>query len=131
MDTLKFTIPGKPEYLTMVRLAVSSIASEAGFDIDSIEDVTTAVTEACKNVSCHGTGGFSEQYEIVCGVDSHRIEITVKDDCTFHELEKIPVPCQKCPQECDLGVFVIESLVDEVALSNDEYGRKMIRMVKY
>ena len=34
MDQLKFTIPGKPEYLTMLRLAVSSVAATAGFDLD-------------------------------------------------------------------------------------------------
>ena len=53
MDNLKFIIPGKPEYLTMVRLAISSIATTAGFDLDAVEDIKTAVCEACKNVSCH------------------------------------------------------------------------------
>ena len=46
MDNLKFIIPGKPEYLTMVRLAISSIATTAGFDLDAVEDMKTAVCEA-------------------------------------------------------------------------------------
>ena len=54
MDNIKFITPGKPEYLTMVRLAIASIANTAGFDYDAIEDIKTAVEEGCKNVSCHG-----------------------------------------------------------------------------
>ena len=64
MDKLQFIVPGKPEYLTMVRLAIGSIATTAGFDLDACEDIKTAVSEACKNVSCHGFDGFSDQYEI-------------------------------------------------------------------
>ena len=37
MDNLRFTIPGKPEYLTMVRLAIASIATTAGFDLTRLK----------------------------------------------------------------------------------------------
>ena len=36
MDKINFIIPGKPEYLTMVRLAIGSIASNAGFNLEEI-----------------------------------------------------------------------------------------------
>jgi len=45
MDNLEFIIPGKPEYLTMVRLAIGSIAATAGFNLDAVEDIKTAVSE--------------------------------------------------------------------------------------
>ena len=44
-DKIKFIIPGKPEYLTMVRLALGSIADTAGFDLEEIEDIKTSVQE--------------------------------------------------------------------------------------
>ena len=53
-DTIKFIIPGKPEYLTMVRLALGSIADTAGFNFEEIEDIKTSVQEACKAICCHG-----------------------------------------------------------------------------
>lgn len=130
MDHLRFIIPGKPEYLTMVRLAITSIATTAGFDLESVEDLKTAVCEACKNVSCHGFSGFSDQYEVDCNVENGKIEITVKDDCSEHTLTKLHRPCRKCPQEGDLGIFVIESLVNEVEFGHDEDGRKRIKMTK-
>ena len=130
MDKIVFSIPGKPEYLTMVRLAISSIAMTAGFDVEAVEDIKTAVAEGCKNVSCHGFTGFSEKYEVECEVGEGVLEITVKDDCDSHSLEKLSIPCRQCPQEGNLSVYVIESLMTEVDISNDGNGRKMIRMVK-
>lgn len=130
MDKLTFVIPGKPEYLTMVRLAISSIANTAGFDLDAAEDMKTAVEEACKNVSCHGFDGFSDQYEVECNVEKERVEIIVKDACDTHTLEKLAKPCQNCPSEGDLGIYVIKSLMNEVEFGKAEDGRKAIRMVK-
>lgn len=131
MDSLKIEIPGKPAYLSAVRLAISSIATAAGFDIDETEDIKTAVTEACKNVSCHGVDGFSDKYEVNLEVDRGKLEITVQDDCDRHAFETLSEPCRRCPQDCDLGVMVIKSLMSDVEIMrNDSNGRKSIRMVK-
>lgn len=130
MDNLKFTIPGKPEYLTMVRLAISSIAANAGFDLDAAEDIKTAVSEACKLVSCHGFDGFSDKYEVQCNVENGKMEIIVEDMCEEHTLEKHEKPCCNCPQEGDIGVFVIHSLMNEVEFGRENNRRKSIKMVK-
>lgn len=130
MDKVTFTIPGKPEYLTMVRLAIGSIATNAGFDIDATEDIKTAVSEACKNVSCHGFDGFSDKYEVRCNIEKGRLEVIVKDDCDCHTLEKLCKPCQNCPQEGDIGIYIIKSLMNEVKFGKSEDGRKEIKMVK-
>ncbi|HKM28300.1 MAG TPA: ATP-binding protein [Anaerovoracaceae bacterium] len=129
-DSLKFIIPGKPEYLTMVRLAISSIATTAGFDLDDAEDIKNAVEEACKNISCHGFDGFSDKYEVDCHVEQGRMEIQVTDCCDEHTLTKIAKPCQDCPKEGDLGIFVINSLMNEVEIVPQADGHKSIRMVK-
>lgn len=130
MDNIKFTIPGKPEYLTMVRLAIASIANTAGFDYDSIEDIKTAVEEGCKNVSCHGFEGYSDRYKLECNIEQGKIEVIIKDDCDTHTLEKIAKPCQNCPREGDIGIYVIQTIMDEVEFGKEEDGHKKIRMVK-
>lgn len=130
MDNLKFIIPGKPEYLTMVRLAINSIALTAGFDLDAAEDIKTAVSEACKLISCHGHDGFSDKYELDCNLEKGRVEIVIEDRCDFHSLEKHTKPCCRCPQEGDIGAFVIQSLMNEVEFGREDDGRKSIRMVK-
>ena len=130
MDKITFTIPGKPEYLTMVRLAISAIATNMGFDIDATEDIKTAVAEACKNVSCHGSEGFSDKYEVDCNVEKKQLEIIVRDDCDCHTIKKDHKPCKKCPEEGNIGVFVIQTLMNEVEFGRTAEGRKEIRMVK-
>ena len=96
-----------------------------------MEDIKTAVTEACKNVSCHGVDGFSDKYEVDLAVDEGHLEIMVKDDCDCHVYEEMPEECRHCPQDCDLGVMVIKSLMDDVELMCIEgTGQKSIRMVK-
>lgn len=130
MDSFQFEIPGKPEYITMVRLAIGSIAGNAGFDLESIEDIKTAVSEACKFISCHGFNGFSEKYGVQCSVKERYIAITLTDDCETHRLEKHHKPCKVCPSEGDLGVFVIKTLMDDVTFGRKEDGLKFVKMVK-
>lgn len=130
MDNLKFTIPGKPEYMTMIRLATSSIASEAGFDLEQTEDLKAAVTAACETVSCHGNIGYSEKFEIDFNVEDGVIEVTVIDACEKSEIEKMKEQCQGCPQESDVKMIMLRSLMNCVKAGRDESGHKFINMVK-
>ena len=129
-DKIKFMIPGKPAYLTMVRLAIGSVADTMGFDFDEIEDIKTAVAEACKNVSCHGLDGFAEEYSVECVADVDCLEIYVTDNSDGHVLQRLAKPCQSCPNEGNLAIFVIQSLMDEVAILDGTQGKKTIKMVK-
>ena len=129
-DRIKFTIPGKPAYLTMVRLAIGSVADTIGFDFEEIEDIKTAVTEACKNVSCHGLDGFAEEYSVECIAGEDSLEIYVTDNSEGHVLERLAKPCQSCPNEGNLAIFVIQSLMSEVEILDGSQGKKTIKMVK-
>jgi len=129
-DMLHFTIPGKPEYAQAVKLAVGSIAGTANFSMEAVEDLKIAVAEACKNVTCHGFPGFSNTYEIICQVEEHEITITVIDKEMEHGLEKTRKPCVDCPQEGDLSVFVMRSLVDTIEISGENSDYRSIKLVK-
>ena len=78
-DLLRFSIPGRPEYVKIAKLAVGSAAGTANFNIEAIEDIEIAVGEACKNITCHGFDGFSNFYEVECRIDEDKIIITVSD----------------------------------------------------
>ena len=129
-DRIKFNIPGKPAYLTMVRLAIGSVADTMGFDFEEIEDIKTAVSEACKNVSCHGLDGFAEEYSVECIADEGYLEMYVTDNSDGHVLERLAKPCQSCPNEGNLVIFVIQSLMSEVEILDGSQGKKTIKMVK-
>jgi serine/threonine-protein kinase RsbW len=129
-DVLKFTIPGKPEYVQMVRLAIASIAGKANFNVDAVEDIKEAVGEGCKVVFCHGGEGFCDAYEIICEITEENMTINLSDACGERSLVKGEMPCQKCPHEGDLAIAVMASLMDDVNIIVDENGKKHIKMVK-
>jgi len=129
-DKVKFTVPGKPEYLTLVRLAAGSASDLAGFDYEEIEDIKTAVSEACRTVSCHGFEGFAEEYTIECEIEEGRIEIFISDTGRKHNVEKTAKPCLDCPNEGNLAIFVAKSLMDSVDVIENDHGAKCVKMVK-
>lgn len=44
---VELTVPCAPEYLAMIRLVASSVATSAGMDIDDIDDLRIAADELC------------------------------------------------------------------------------------
>lgn len=129
-DLLKFSIPGKPEYVQMVKMAIGCAAGIANFSIEAVEDIKIAVAEACKIITCHGFEGFSNFYEVECEIEENIIVITVSDKSCEHGLEKHMKPCLDCPNEGDLGFFVIESLMDKVEIVKESEANRSIKMVK-
>ena len=129
-DKVKFTIPGKPEYIAMVRLAVGSIADTSGFNVEEIEDIKTAVGQACKNISCHGKEGLLSEYELECIADKDFMEIYVTDTGTVEGTGELSMQCMDCPNEGDLGVFVVKTLMSEVELIENPNHKKTIKMIK-
>lgn len=129
-DLLKFSIPGKPEYLRIAKLAVGSAAGTANFNIQAIEDIQIAVGEACKNITCHGFDGFSNFYEVECLIEDEKMTVSVFDKSCEHGLEKHKKPCLDCPNEGNLGIYIIKSLMDDVEIVKAEDGNNSIRMVK-
>lgn len=129
-DLLKFSIPGKPDYVKMVRIAIASLASNTGFNVEAIDDIKVAVGEACKFVTCHGYEGWSNRYDVVCEITEDKIVITVEDSREGHDIIKNSQSCSNCPGEGELGVFVIETLMDEVEIREKPDGCKCIKMVK-
>ena len=130
-DKIKFIIPGKPEYLTMVRLALGSIADTAGFDLEEIEDIKTSVQEACKAICCHGKDGVAGEYTLECTLGEEALEISITDTGK-QDFNKslVTMKCMDCPNEGDIGVFIIRTLMTSVELIENPEGKKTIRIVK-
>lgn len=129
-DLLKFSIPGKPEYVGVVRLAVSSAANCAGFSMEAIEDIKVAVSEACTNVVLHGSRE-ENCYEVECTIEKDKLIILVTDFCGGYDTEKYLVPCMDKPKEGGLGIFIIRALMDEVDILSELGEGTKIQMVKY
>jgi len=102
-------VPAKARYMVNVRLLASSVAGLAGFDMDKIEDIKTAVAEACLMLLPSAEEGDTLMLEL-WEEDGLMVKVTgprVKED-----LELTP--------EQEIGAFLLSALVDEVSCTSEE-----------
>ena len=56
-ETIRLTVPAALEYVRIVRLTASGVASRLGFDVEEIEDLRVAVDELASIVVEAADGG--------------------------------------------------------------------------
>ncbi len=128
-DSLKFVVPGKPEFIGPVRVAIAVLAGEAGFDVEAVEDIKMAVSEACSKAICPGTAGLG-LYEVSCELSPDKMTITVLDREGGCHLEGGEEPCVECTKQEGLGLSVVKALMDEVAVYEEAHVGVGVRMIK-
>ncbi|NLG88688.1 MAG: anti-sigma regulatory factor [Clostridiaceae bacterium] len=77
-DTVKIHLPRKADYASLIRLAVSGIASKIGFDIDVIEDIKVAVSEVCNKIVSLSTENCDKYYDITFQLFSDGLKVQFK-----------------------------------------------------
>lgn len=122
-DYVEMKIPAKPEYVGVIRLTLSGIASRMGFSYDVIEDIKIAASEAVTNAVQHAYRK-EEQGEVVIGFALYedRLEVMVSDSGKSFNLKQVRQEAGPYNErdrveflrEGGLGLYLIESLMDEV-----------------
>lgn len=130
-ESLSISIPNKPEYVGVVRLTTSAIASRMGFNVEEIEDIKVAVAEACTNAIVHGICNQDENFNIHFAMDEEKIVIKVQDQGTGFYCEAVEEPDLTSPKEGGLGIFIIKSLMDEVEVESNIGKGTTIKMTKH
>jgi serine/threonine-protein kinase RsbW len=130
---VELSIPGRPEYVGVARLAILGVASRMRFSYDEVEDIRLAVGEACTTaIERTNEAGLSCQpIRIRCLIDSTQLVVEVRDNAPIPE----PPPTPAAPPTLDernLGGVLIRILMDEVEnLKDPETGQRIVRMVKH
>lgn len=137
-DYVEVRVPAKPQYVSVIRLTVSGLAARIGFTYDEIEDLKIATGEAVTNVVHHAYNEHEEgEIVIGCALFDHKIEIMVADYGSSFNFEEVKLkigPYQENEnvallREGGLGLYLMESLMDEVKLNNE--GGVTVFMTKY
>jgi serine/threonine-protein kinase RsbW len=130
---VELSIPGRPEYVGVARLAILGVASRMRFSYDEVEDIRLAVGEACTTaIERTNEAGLScQQIRIRCQIDSSQLVIEVRDNAPIPE----PTPAPSPPPTLDersLGGVLIRILMDDVTtLTDPDTGQRIVRMVKH
>ncbi|HYK74433.1 MAG TPA: anti-sigma B factor RsbW [Pseudoneobacillus sp.] len=124
-DYIEMKIPAKPEYVGVIRLTLSGIASRIGFSYEELDDLKIAVSEACTNAVQHAYQNDAHGEVIVgFGLYEDRIEIMVADNGDSFDFEQARKGLGPYDQhdsveflrEGGLGLYLIETLMDEVRI---------------
>ena len=128
-------MPAKPDYVGMMRLAISGIASRMEFTIEKIEDLKIAISEACTNAVQYAYDNKKDKIVLIsCAVHSDKLEITVKDTGKGFSIEEKKKPSSNSLTDSPslgLGITFIKSLMDEAEFKSEPGEGTEVRMVKY
>jgi serine/threonine-protein kinase RsbW len=128
-DYIEMKIPAKPDFIGVIRLTLSGIASRMGFSYDEIEDLKIAASEACTNAVQHAYKDNQKgEVKIGFGLYNDRLEVMVSDSgisCNFDDVRQGLGPYENGQnveflREGGLGLYLIETLMDEVKIHQHE-----------
>jgi serine/threonine-protein kinase RsbW len=138
--TVEVRLPSKMGFEKVAMSTASAVAKLMGFPDDRVEDLKTAVAEACINAIEHGNR-LNEKLKVdvvlSAGVDSLEVKV-IDDGKGMSKQPAKPDIDRKMHGEEDprgMGMFLIQALVDEAewvtgAEGKSSYVRLVIRLDK-
>jgi serine/threonine-protein kinase RsbW len=140
-ERIEIFIPSALGFEKVARRAAAAIAEEIGFSEDRIEDLKTAVAEACLNAIEHGNqqNRWATVTVLLTGQRAHgtygggRIEVRVADEGLVPMPDRFPEPGRIGDDGLmrGLGLFFITELMDEVEVMRLPQGGNQVKMVIY
>ena len=130
-DLIKLCVPGKPEYVGTIRMAIAHIAANIGFDIEAIDDIKVAVSEACTNIIRHSHSHSDFSYEVIIEREVKSLTVTVTDHGVGFETNEYIEPVPGETRGSGMGIFIVRALMDEVDIQSEVGVGTNIRMTKY
>jgi serine/threonine-protein kinase RsbW len=127
-------LPSELGYEKVAMGTAASMAALMGLSKDRIEDLKTAVSEACINAIEHGNNlNSSLTVGVVLSNNDDQLEVKVIDDGAGINADPVaPDIDRKMDGEEDprgMGMFLIQALVDEADWHKGPLGKSFVRLV--
>lgn len=130
-------IPAETKYVSLVRVVVAAAAEiEPDMDMDRIEDLRVAVSEAVTNaIEAQDRSGGHDRVRIQCNLADDEVAVVVHDQGVgFEPGELIELPEPDNPNrllhESGLGIYLMRMLADESEIRSTDSGTD-VRLVVY
>lgn len=118
--SIELMIPSELGYEKVARDTIGTLGRRMGFDPERVEDLRTALSEACINAIEHGNQKQSHRrIRVVCTISANRMVIVVSDEgLRFHpaslqEPASIEEKLAGLASARGMGLMLIGQLVDE------------------
>ncbi|MDT4011423.1 anti-sigma B factor RsbW [Staphylococcus simulans] len=138
-NVIEMKLPTQAEYVSLIRLTLSGVFSRAGASYEDIEDAKIAVSEAVTNAVKHAykEEEIDPSIYLCFEIYDDKIRVVISDQgksFDYEEKKKELGPYSENEnidflREGGLGLFLIESLMDEVKVNKD--NGVTISMIKY
>ena len=133
-QSVRLTIPARPEFITLGRLALTGIARMRPGDVSEevLGDLKLALTEACTNSVRHAYGDAGGMVEIGYELHADRLVVEVADQGNgFARGSERRALSEDELMEGGLGIAIIEALSDELEISERPGGGSSLRFVRH
>jgi serine/threonine-protein kinase RsbW len=123
--TVVLRMAPRPENLALARLALAGVAAVAGAGEADVADLKLAVTEACTNAILHGyADGAPGELVVRYRLGAGGVEVEVEDDGPgFDPSDPIVEESERDGQ--GMGLMIIRTLTDAIAIESDESGSRI------
>lgn len=137
---VELSIPSELGYEKIAREAVATVARRLNFKENKIEDIKTAISEACTNAIRYGSGSDARmKVVVILTADEDKLDILIKDpgaggtppmDTGIPDINGMVTGKQRLG---GMGLYIIQELVDEAGFiqGDDEDEGNQFRMVIY
>lgn len=130
--SVRLTIPARPEYITLGRLALTAIAGVRPLSEETLHDLKLALTEACTNSVKHAyEDGGEGTVDILYELQADRLAVEVGDAGAGFEPRDSHGGNGDELSEGGLGIAIIRALTDEVEIAERAGGGSRLRFVKF
>lgn len=127
--SIQLTIPARPEYITLSRLALTGLSRVRGFSAETLADLKLAITEACSNSVRHAYGDGTGSVEILYQLHPDRLVVEVADSGEGFDFVDRPDGDDGLV-EGGLGIAIIRAIADELEIGSEPGGGSRLRFVK-
>jgi serine/threonine-protein kinase RsbW len=146
---VRLKLSNRPENVALVRAVLAGIAEAIGLDAEQLDDIRTAVTEACNNAVLHAYEGGEGPLEVDVRLPAEgRVAVVVRDaGIGIEPRGEAPAAEAQGPEELEgdvhprpgmpgmpdeeslkLGLHVIQALTTEVELRRPDGGGTEVQM---
>jgi serine/threonine-protein kinase RsbW len=131
-STVALTIPARPEFVVLGRLALTGLARTRALPPELLADMKLALTEACSNSVRHAYDqGHEGQVAIRYELDEDRLVVEVQDEGGGFDPEVLAAASVEL-DEGGLGIAIIRAVTDEFEVGRGPDGQgSRLRFVKY
>lgn len=114
-NKIELTIPSDNSFVSIARLAASSLTNKLGFNIEEIDDIKIAVSEACKHIIKNTK---SENIIVEFYFDNDIIEMEIKD--TEEKFVNSEIPELEEDYTEHLEMYILKNIMDDFKLKRNE-----------